>query len=210
MVVSLGHIIGKIKVLLNKKKFSCVDQSKSYYTKDLLNEYSYLIGDHTYGKPRVLHWGEDATLTIGKYCSIADNVTIFLGGNHRIDWVSTYPFNVLSDCFPIAKEITGHPSSKGDVVIGNDVWIGEGVVILSGVSIGDGAVIGTRAVVTKDVPPYAVVVGVPAKIKKYRFPAEYIEKLEKISWWEWSDEKVNLNVKSLCNNDIEKFINENL
>ena len=147
------------------------------FTKNLLNGKQFIIGDFTYGKPRVHHWGENATLQIGKFCSIAENVNIYLGGNHRIDWITTYPFSALTQYFPMAKGIVGHPTTKGNVVIGNDVWIGNGATIMSGVTIGDGAVIGTMAVVAKDVKPYEIVVGNPARLIKKRFNDETIAKL---------------------------------
>src|SRR5512143_2928244 len=104
----------------------------------------YQIGRGTYGDLKVYSWGEGATLTMGSYTSVAMGAKIFLGGEHRIDWVTTYPFNALWES---AKQYSGHPKTKGDVVIGSDVWIATEAMILSGVSIGDGAVIGARAVV---------------------------------------------------------------
>ena len=98
------------------------------------------IGDYTYGSPNIVNFINSGKVIIGKYCSIAPQVTILPGGNHRPDWVTTYPF---SDFRPY-RHIKGHPSSKGDIIIGNDVWIGLGAVILSGVKIGDGAVIGIK------------------------------------------------------------------
>jgi len=171
-------------------------------TKDLLGA-RYEIGDHTYGKPRVVSRGERASLRIGKYCSISTHVVIFLGSEHRTDWISTYPFPLL---WETAKSISGHPYSKGDVVIGSDVWIGYNVTILSGVTIGDGAVIGTGSVVSGDVPPYAIVAGNPAQIIRYRFDGETIRKLLKIKWWDWSDEKVKENVDLICSDSIDEFV----
>ncbi len=178
----------------------------SIYTSDYLNNPAYEIGKHTYGKPKVYDFGDGGRLIIGKYTSIADETTILLGGNHRMDWVSTYPFPALTDKWPSAVGIVGHPQSKGDVIIGNDVWIGNGATILSGVTIGDGAVIGARALVVKDVPPYAIVRGNPAKIIRYRFPKRTIKKLLKSAWWCWSDKEVSENVKLLCSNDINSII----
>jgi len=175
---------------------------KITYTKDLLGR-RYEVGEHTYGKPRVLSWGEGSTLKIGKYCSISSGVTIFLGSEHRVDWVSTYPFPYF---WEEARSIKGHPATKGDVVIGNDVWIGYEVTILSGVSIGDGAAIGAHSLVTQDVPPYAIVAGNPARILRYRFDDETIKKLLKIRWWDWPEQKVKENVHLICSADIDEFI----
>jgi acetyltransferase-like isoleucine patch superfamily enzyme len=163
---------------------------------------NYKIGRWTYGSPKVLSWGEGATLEIGAFCSIAKGVKIFLGGEHRTDWITTYPFGVVWK----RNEIKGHPSTKGDVVIGNDVWLGEDCTILSGVKIGDGAVVGTGAIVVQDVPPYAIVFGNPARVMRYRFDKNTIESLLEIQWWNWSDEKITDNLPLLSNSDIGKFI----
>ena len=151
-------------------------KKKDFYIEDISGDRCN-IGDHTYGNPRVLSWGEGTSLTIGKYCSISSNLIIFLGGEHRVDWISTYPFPTV---WEDAKGIPGHPSTKGDVIIGNDVWIGYGVTILSGVNIGDGVAIGACSVVIKDIPPYAIVAGNLCRIVKYRFDKETIKKLLKI------------------------------
>jgi acetyltransferase-like isoleucine patch superfamily enzyme len=162
------------------------------------------IGVGTYGVPNVRTWGEGGKVTIGKYCSIASGVTILLGGDHRTDWVTTYPFMSF---WGEAGHIQGHPKTKGNVVIGNDVWIGLDAFILSGVKIGDGAVIGARAVVTKDVPPYAIVAGNPARIVRFRFDKETIEKLQRIAWWDWPESEIRKAVDFLLSDDIESFIN---
>ena len=129
-----------------------------------------------------------------------------LGGNHRIDWVTTYPFgHKLKDIFNTFNGI-GHPSTKGDVIIGNDVWIADNVTIMSGVNIGDGAVIAKNSHVVKNVEPYSLVGGNPAKLIKYRFTKNQIEKLLQIKWWNWNDDKINNFVPLLCNPDINKFI----
>lgn len=172
------------------------------YTKDLLGD-RYAIGDYTYGKPRVIARGEGRSLTIGKYCSISTQVLIFLGSEHRTDWVSTYPFPAL---WREASSIKGHPTSKGDVKIGNDVYIGYHVIILSGVTIGDGAVIGAGSVVTKDVPPYAIVAGNPATVIRYRFDEKTIKKFLEIRWWDWPDEKVKENIHLICDDAVDAFI----
>jgi acetyltransferase-like isoleucine patch superfamily enzyme len=171
-------------------------------TKDILGD-RYQVGEYTYGKPRVIYRGEKASLRIGKYCSISTQVIIFLGSEHRMDWVSTYPFPYL---WKEASSIKGHPYSKGDVVIGNDVYIGYHATILSGVAIGDGAGIGAGSVVTKDIPPYAIVAGNPAQIIRYRFGEETIQALLKIKWWDWSNEKVRENVHLICSDSIDEFV----
>ena len=154
---------------------------------------------------KVRHWGEDADVQIGSFCSIADNVEIFLGGNHRTDWVTTYPFgHINQDKFPWHGK--GHPATKGNVVIGNDVWIGSGAVLFSGINIGDGAVIAAKSVVTKDVPAYSVVGGNPASVLKWRFTGDQIEKLLKNPWWELPEARINDLIPLLCSNDVEALI----
>jgi acetyltransferase-like isoleucine patch superfamily enzyme len=172
------------------------------FTKNLLGD-RYEIGEYTYGNPDIVSWGKEATLKIGKYCSIAGNVVIFLGSEHRTDWISTYPFPIFLE---EGKSIKGHPSTKGDVIIGNDVWIGFNVIIISGVTIGDGVAIGAGSVVAKDVPPYAIVSGNPARIVRYRFNEEIIQKLLQIRWWDWPDEKVKGNIHLICSDSIGVFI----
>ncbi|MGN6258492.1 MAG: CatB-related O-acetyltransferase [Solirubrobacterales bacterium] len=166
------------------------------------------VGRHTYGHEQIAvrTWGESAELSIGSFCSIADRVMIFLGGNHRTDWVTTYPFPAFAEQWPGASGIEGEHSTKGDVVIGNDVWIGSNATILSGVTIGDGAVIGANSCVAADVAPYAVVAGNPARQIRLRFDPETIEKLLAIRWWEWSDELIEANVRRLCSGDVDGFL----
>ena len=131
----------------------------------------YSIGRFTYGEPTVLDYG-DATLKVGSFCSISDGVKVLLGGNHRADWLTTYPFPEL---WPEAQGMPGHPATKGDVIIGHDVWIGLDALILSGVQVGDGAIIGARSVVTKSVAPYAIVAGNPARAKASRTADSFAE-----------------------------------
>jgi acetyltransferase-like isoleucine patch superfamily enzyme len=192
--------IKRFRRKIKKRFFSSPE--KAFYTKYLLGD-RYEIGDHTYGKPRVVSMGEGTSLMIGRYCSIGRNVTIFLGSEHHINWVSTYPFPSL---WEEARSIPGHPSTKGDVVIGNDVWIGFGVTILSGVTIGDGAAIGACSLVTRNVPPYAIVAGNPAQMIRYRFGEETIQNLLRIRWWDWSDEKVKENVHLICSDSVDEFV----
>ena len=178
-----------------------------FYTQNVLGEHPAVknIGKYTYGNPKIMYWGENATLTIGKFCSIADNVKIFLGGNHKIDWFTTYPFSALNEQWPSATSIIGHPSTNGDVIIGNDVWIGHSSTILSGVKIGDGAVIGAESLVTKDIEPYTVVGGNPAKVIKKRFTEKEVKFLLELKWWEWEASKISDNIHILCSNDFYKL-----
>lgn len=154
---------------------------------------------------RLREWGEGADVLVGAFCSIADNVEIFLGGNHRTDWVTTYPFgHIHQDKFPWHGK--GHPATKGNVVIGNDVWIGSGATIFSGVKIGDGAVISAKTVVVKDVPPYAIVGGNPAKVLKLRFTEDQIQRLLQNPWWDLPDSKIKELIPLLCSDNIEDLI----
>jgi acetyltransferase-like isoleucine patch superfamily enzyme len=183
----------------------------SPFTKDIFFNEKYQIGAYTYGVPEILHWGENANLIIGKFCSIADNVKIFLGGNHRMDWVTTYPFSAFPEYFPKAKSITGHPSTKGDVVIGNDVWLGHSCTILSGVTIGNGAIVGAGAVVTKNIGDYEIWAGNPAVFIKKRFLDDIIDELLIEKWWDLPIEEIMENINVFCespklkNNNIEMF-----
>jgi acetyltransferase-like isoleucine patch superfamily enzyme len=139
------------------------------------------VGSYTYGHDGIKIIGGHESgqkLIIGKFCSIAEGVVVFLGANHRVDWFSTYPFGHINENkFPKVKRDHGHPATKGDVTIGNDVWIATNAVIMSGVTIGAGAVVGAYSIVTKDVPPYTIVAGNPAKQIRKRFSDEIINKL---------------------------------
>jgi acetyltransferase-like isoleucine patch superfamily enzyme len=200
MKMKLKDRIKAFRRKIKRKLFA--SSKKNFYTKDILGN-RYTVGDHTYGNPRVISFIGGVSLIIGKYCSISRNVTIFLEGEHRTDWISTYPFPIL---WKEAEGIPGQPSTKGDVVIGNDVWIGYGVTILSGVNIGDGAVIGAGSVVTKDIPSYAIAAGNPCRVIKYRFDEETINKLLKMKWWNWSDDKVKENIHLICSNSMDAFM----
>ena len=155
-----------------------------------------VTGKHSYGidNINIRSWGEGAHLFIGGFCSIAGNQTIFLGGNHRTDWTTTFPFgHIFNEAFP-AGQINGrhgHPATKGHVIIENDIWIGEGCTIMSGIRIGSGSIVAAKSVVTKDVEPYTIIGGNPAKPIKQRFPQHIIQQLLEIRWWDRSDDDIN-------------------
>lgn len=172
--------------------------------KSLQEKYpQYKIGKGTYGDLKVHSWSDEFKVSLGAYCSLAPGVQVFLCSDHRTDWVTTYPFNYIWEA---AKDIKGHPCSKGDVVIGNDVWIGMDAIIMSGVTIGDGAVIGARAIVTKDVPAYGIVGGNPAKFIRNRFSEDVIGRLLRVRWWDWDEERIEKALPMLLNADIEGFL----
>jgi len=164
------------------------------------------VGRFTYGLEglSVREWGEGASLTIGAFCSIAEGTQIFLGGNHRADWITTYPFGHIYQERLGSNTPAGHPSTNGPVVIGNCVWIGGNVTIMSGVSISDGAIIAANATVTKDVGPYEIFGGNPAKVIRKRFEDTIIEKLLELAWWNLRTEQVQEITNILCSPpDIE-------
>jgi len=161
-----------------------------------------IVGEYSYGLRRecFFPFHPDDRVRIGKFCSIADGVRFVFGG-HRMDTVSTFPFRaLLIDEAPHADALT-----KGDIILGNDVWIGYGAMILSGVTIGNGAVVAAGAVVNKNVPAYAIVGGIPAKLIKTRFAADQISALEKIEWWNWPIEKIKSNL-DIFYQDPSEFI----
>lgn len=164
----------------------------------------YKMGENCYGVPSVKHAHPDAMLTIGSYCSIAKNVKILLGGNHRTDWVSNYPFPIL---FTQASHIQHHATTNGDVIIGSDVWLCENCTILSGITVGHGAVVANGAVVTKDVAPYEIVGGNPAKHIRWRFDELTREALLKSAWWDWPEAEVLSVVDDICSEDPVSFLN---
>ena len=159
------------------------------------------IGDFTYAYDvRIINWNEGSKVHIGKFCSIADGVKILTGGEHHTEWCTTYPLNVKLMGLCDNPEI--HAKTKGDVWIGNDVWIGMDAKILSGVRIGDGAVIGAGAVVTKNVRPYEVVGGVPARKLYDRFSVGRTAKMLNLAWWDWPVEKIAEALPLLISEDV--------
>jgi acetyltransferase-like isoleucine patch superfamily enzyme len=193
-VRDLKHVLRRLPGLERAASFFMAD-NKSYE--------EYEVGAGTYGYPEVLTWREGSTLRIGAYCSISARVVIILGGEHRVDWVSTYPFSKL---MPGAGHVPVNSRTKGDVVLGSDVWIGEGVCILSGVTIGHGAVVAARSVVAKNVAPYSIVGGNPAKHIRSRFDEDTCQALLEIAWWEWPEEKIRAALPLILSSDIQAFI----
>ena len=168
----------------------------------------YSVGNYSYGSPRIIDFPRGTKLSIGKYCSIAEGVVIMLGSNHHVEWVTTSPLHVICNLPHLESQLESPLiATKGDIAIGNDVWIGFEVLILSGVTIGDGAVVGARSVVSRDIPPYGIAVGSPAKVCKYRFEPKIIEKLLATKWWNWEDEKVKEFAPMLMSSRMEAFLN---
>lgn len=154
------------------------------------------IGERTYGNEHIkLVYSNMANLYIGKYCSIAENITIFLGGNHKTDSFSTYPLSIdVNDCL-----------TNGDVIIGNDVWLCMNCTIMSGVKIGDGAIIAANSTVFKDIESYTIVGGNPATLWKYRFSDDVINKLLEIKWWDWPRNMIENGKNYIKSNNIEEL-----
>jgi len=176
---------------------------KKQQLKDRFPQYD--IGDYSYGRVKIMDWHDKKTvLKIGKFCSFAEGSQILLGGEHNLNWTTTYPFNNLWAGF---ENLKGHPTTKGDIKIGNDVFVGTEAMILSGVVVGDGAVIGARSLVTKDVASYSIVVGSPASLLKYRFGRPVINELLKIRWWEWEPKRIYKAIPYL-QNDAVTFLRE--
>ena len=147
-------------------------------------------------------------LKIGKFCSIACGAKfLFTSANHTMRSLSTYPFPIFFEEWDLSvNQITDAWDNKGDIVIGNDVWIGFEAVIMSGVTIGDGAIVGARAVVTKDVPPYTIVGGVPVKEIRKRFSDERISELLNLKWWDWPEEKIQKNICAIQTGNIDELL----
>ena len=193
---------------------------ETVYLKNVIDNPNIQIGDYTiyndfvhdpreFRKNNVLYHypiNKDR-LIIGKFCSIACGAKfLFNSANHKIASLSTYTFPLFFEEWGLEKENVAQAwDQKGDIIIGNDVWIGYEAVILPGVTIGDGAVIGCRAVVTKDVPPYTIVGGVPAKPIRKRFDEETIKELQKIKWWDWPEEKIAGKIPAIQAGDLEEL-----
>ena len=195
--------------------------TQTVYLKSVITNDRIQIGDYTmyndfvhdpreFEKNNVLyHYPVNGDqLKIGKFCSIACGAKfLFASANHTMCSLSTYPFPIFFEEWGLdVKEITSAWDNKGDIVIGNDVWIGYEAVIFAGVTIGDGAIIGTRAVVTKDVSPYTIVGGVPAKLIRKRFSENVINTLLEIKWWDWSREKISEKIHAIQTGKIDQLL----
>lgn len=171
--------------------------------RDEIARYGWKVGPYTYGRPTVFE-GTLAKLTIGAFCSFSVGIAVALG-NHRTDTATTFPFVALRHLWPDAPAVRDHVT-RGDITIGSDVWVGAGAFIGSGVTIGDGAVIGANSVVTRDVPPYAIVGGSPAAVIRYRFAPEIIERLLALKWWSWDYDRVSRYLPLMMDSDITAFL----
>lgn len=185
--------------------YAPIKSIKDYYKKvDSLMT----VGEGTYGAIHIIKhsWNLETRIHIGKYCSIADNINIFLGGNHNMNAVTTFPFSVDSSHDNLFGTKGLQPISNGDIEIENDVWIGSHVSIMSGVKIGSGSVIAAFSHVVKDVLPYEVVGGNPAKHIKFRFSNEVISQLLGIAWWDWPQDKILKNATLLLSESPEEIL----
>ena len=197
-------------LFFKKKKYS------NHFLKDILKEEIKkklsVVGKWSYGSPKIYRYNSKNKIYIGNFCSIGPEVKIIIGGNHRTDWVTTSPlpdenFN-FDNTFANARKIKNFNLSKGDLFIKNDVWIGAFSIILSGITLGNGCVIAAGSVVTKDVKPYTIVGGVPAKFLRSRFNKKQSKFLNESGWWDLEDEKINFLSQYLLNKNVSEFINK--
>lgn len=187
------------------------------YIKNLPSRPNVMVGDYTYysdwNNPEnfynnIEHHYEflGDKLIIGKFCAIAQGVKFIMNGaNHKMSGFTTYPFNIFANGWEKAAPQISELPFKGDTVIGNDVWIGQNATIMPGIKIGDGAIIGTNSTVTKDIEPYTIVGGNPAKVIKKRFTDDVIEILLTIKWWDWDEQKIYRNLEILTGCDLDSL-----
>ena len=195
-----------------KKLYPRTGDKQTVYLKNVITDPAITVGDYTmyndfvndpvgFEKNNVLyHYPINRDrLFIGKFCSIACGAKfLFNSANHTLSSLSTYPFPLFFEEWGLEKRNVAESwDNKGDIVLGNDVWIGYEAVIMAGVTIGDGAIIGARAVVTKDVPPYMVAGGIPAKPIKKRYPEETIAALSELKWWDWPENRIAQNLHAI-------------
>lgn len=201
----------------DKQIYPRTGDHQTVYLKNVITDPSITVGDYTmyndfvsdptlFEKNNVLyHYPiNHDRLIIGKFCSIACGARfLFNSANHTQRSLSTYPFPLFFEEWGLNKaDVTDSWDNKGDIVIGNDVWIGYEAVIMAGVTIGDGAIIGSRAVVTRDVPPYTIVGGVPAKTIRKRFSEDVIVQLLQLRWWDWPKETLGRNIGAIQSGNI--------
>jgi len=164
-----------------------------------------VMGNMSYYAPNVVKYaGDTGRVIIGNFASVAPDADFYVGGLHRTEWVSQYGLRAMLD-LPGAHE-DGFTHGRGDIVVGSDTWVTNGCTVMSGVTIGDGAVVGTKAVVAKDVRPYAIVVGNPAREIRRRFSDAHVDALLRIRWWDWPIETVKQHVELICSPDVDTFI----
>ena len=206
---------------MNKAKiYPRTGDDQTVYLNQVVTNPNIIVGDYTmyndfvndpteFEKNNVLyHYPINGDrLIIGKFCSIACGAKfLFNSANHSLTSLSTYPFPIFFEEWGLERaQVTRAWDHKGDIVIGNDVWIGYEAVILAGVTIGGGAIIGTRAVVTKDVPPYTIVGGVPAKPIRKRFPDDTIASLLALRWWDWPEERIAAHLDAIQSGQIDQI-----
>ncbi len=204
-----------------KKIYPRANDRETVYLKHVITNPNIIVGDFTmyndfvrdprdFEKNNVLYHfpiNRDR-LIMGKFCSIACGAKfLFTSANHTQKSLSTYPFPIFFDEWDLdVEDITSAWDRKGDIIIGNDVWIGYEAVIMSGVTIGDGAIIGARSVVTKDIPPYTIVGGVPARQIRRRFSEETIAALLELKWWNWPTEKIARKIEAIKNGDMKALV----
>ena len=203
-----------------EKKFPLENYDRLCFLKNIIKNPNIIVGDYTYyddfenvenfEKNVKYHFdfvGDQ--LIIGKFCMIASGATFIMNGaNHLSKAISSYPFAIFGNGWEIAMEGKSYPN-KGNIIIGNDVWIGYNATIMAGVNIGDGAIIATNATVTKDVEPYSIVAGNPARVVKKRFSDETITTLVELKWWDWPIEKISKHVQDLTDTNIENLLKNN-
>lgn len=192
-----------LKNRATRKRLRRMDKMERAPEKIRLQYPRYTVGVGTYGIPEVFEFGDDTVLRIGSYTSIAAGVRVLLGGEHRTDWLTTYPFPAMMKGL---EDIKDYAPSKGDVVIGSDCWICAGAMILSGVTIGHGSIVAAGAVVTRDVAPFSVVGGNPCKFIRWRFDDEIRQLLLDAAWWDWPMDEVKALARTLSSDDLPALL----
>lgn len=200
---------------MNTKTYPRTNDYQTIYLNTIINNPNIIVGDYTIYNDFVndpnnvlYHYPiNQDRLIIGKFCSIACGAKfLFNSANHTLKSLSNYTFPLFFEEWGLNKKnVTSAWDNKGDIIIDNDVWIGYEAVIMAGVHIGDGAVIAARAVVTKDVPPYTIVGGTPARKIRMRFEAETIAKLQQIQWWNWPVEKIRQSLPSIMDGTVGRL-----